>query len=58
MPRSNNFTSQGSINSNSKLDDDHRRDNDVSPDFVLKNEGSMVQNRRNINVQVVSTDIC
>ena len=28
------------------------------PDVVLKNEGSMVQACRNINVHVVNTDIC
>ena len=29
----------------------------MHPDVVLKNEGSMVQTCRNINVHVVSTDI-
>ena len=29
-----------------------------TPDVVLKNEGPMVQIRRNINVHVVNTDIC
>ena len=27
-------------------------------DVVLRNEGSMVQTRRNVNVQVVNTDMC
>ena len=37
-----------------KLDSDPRRDNDIS-DVVLKNEGSIVQACRNINVHI---DIC
>ena len=33
-----------------KLDVDPRRDDNASPDFISKNEGSMVQTYRNINV--------
>ena len=41
-----------------KLDVDPRRDDDASPtSSVLKNEGSMVQTCRNINIRVVNTDI-
>ena len=40
-----------------ELDVDPRRDVDAKPDVVLKNEGSMVQTCRNINVHVVNTDI-
>ena len=51
-----------SVKNNSfKLDVDPRRDDNASPttpDVVLKNEGSMVQTCRNINVYVVSTNIC
>ena len=40
-------------------DVDNRKDDDASPDVILiKNEGSMVQTCRNINVHVVNTNIC
>ena len=41
-----------------KLDVDPRLDDDVSPDIVLKIDGSMMQTCRNMNVHVVNTDIC